>query len=472
MREAAQSLVSFQVLDPFASCLITIDQLQDALDAKYNEIYIWHNGQLYQHMQLKGNRYVRCKVDHLPARYKDIEEHLTAMHTEVKEAIKFLPEGAGKIPFEMWDQIVEFFRQVMKIKSSEVEAHAWILWSEEKGYYISIPKQVVSKASVGYTWDSTSVPAGSIVILDVHSHNTMGAFFSGTDNNDDKDKLYYTAVVGKLTADNYEWAMRFNLRDKKFQAKLEDVFDMEKTVEIPKDWLDQVEIKTYSTPTRGPFPVSPYIGGPKNMTPGSTPQNPAKWTASGSIEKGGADTSTASFPRTPTLWDMVDGSFGYDDIMGGDTHGAFDQKNSVGSGTQETPTTTGSREEIAALLRDTPSSMSDDDLERLDRQATQWLRAHGMDDNGDPVGDQSDDARVARGVVLTDEEPELTTAPQSEHYEQVREEHGQEVADNYELVDALVTELEGVDEALMDIATQCYHLMSKEGQMKIQTNGF
>jgi hypothetical protein len=84
----------------------------------------------------------------------------------IGEELNFLP--AGKIPYEFFEQIVEFFRQVSKKMKAEFEAHAWILWTRELGYFISVPKQSVSKASVKFTYDDESLPPGSVIVCDIH----------------------------------------------------------------------------------------------------------------------------------------------------------------------------------------------------------------------------------------------------------------------------------------------------------------
>jgi hypothetical protein len=128
------------------------------------EIYVQDGVGFLKHVKLTGNRHVRIKVEKLPTA---AAATLTPT-VEVKEDLNFLP--AGKIPYEFFEQIVEFFRQVSKKMKAEFEAHAWILWSAEKGYFISVPKQTVGKASVMFTYDDESLPPGSVIVCDIHSH--------------------------------------------------------------------------------------------------------------------------------------------------------------------------------------------------------------------------------------------------------------------------------------------------------------
>jgi hypothetical protein len=163
--------------------------------------------------------------------------------------VNFLP--AGKIPYSYFEQIVKFFRDVIELKKAQFEAHAWILWTAERGYFISIPKQTVSAAQVAFSYDD--LPEGAVIVVDIHSHNSMGAFYSGTDDNNDKTGVYYSGVVGKLTATSYDFVFRFNMHENKLTSTLADVFDIpvKPEVTIPAEWMDQVEISR-------PAYVSPY----------------------------------------------------------------------------------------------------------------------------------------------------------------------------------------------------------------------
>lgn len=228
-------------LQPFMSCLCREIDFEEALTTPYSQIYVKTGSGYLKHMKLKGNRFIRLPIDKLPGKVEDPFGKTTA----ITEQINFLP--AGKIPFKFYNEIVEFFRAVMRLKKSDIEAHAWILWEEAKGYYISIPKQTVSKASVNFTYDDDALPKGAIIVVDIHSHNTMGAFYSGTDNNNDKTGVYYSGVVGKLTEKSYEWVMRFNhYEQKKAVADMSEIFDMDsERPQVPEEWLDKVQIQEY-----------------------------------------------------------------------------------------------------------------------------------------------------------------------------------------------------------------------------------
>ncbi len=79
------------------------------------------------------------------------------------------------------------------------------------------------------------------------SHNTMSSFFSSTDNNDDKNGVYFSAVVGKLNNPMPELVWRFNIGSEKRTASMDDVFETPNLGKSDPAWLDKVEVKTYSS---------------------------------------------------------------------------------------------------------------------------------------------------------------------------------------------------------------------------------
>ncbi len=81
------------------------------------------------------------------------------------------------------------------------------------------------------------------------SHNSMGAFYSNTDDASDKSGIYYSAVIGKLKDDSFEYVIRFNLYEQKKKCTLDEVFVIPevKKVIVPAEWLAQVDEKSYTT---------------------------------------------------------------------------------------------------------------------------------------------------------------------------------------------------------------------------------
>lgn len=79
------------------------------------------------------------------------------------------------------------------------EALANIYWDkQEEKFVIDIPEQTVTPTSVSGKISAEYNSDRYIHYVDIHSHNNMNAFFSKTDNRDEKAARVY-AVVGKIS---------------------------------------------------------------------------------------------------------------------------------------------------------------------------------------------------------------------------------------------------------------------------------
>ena len=228
------------VLVPHMSCVCGPNELQEAIAANFKEIYIVTSQGVFKHHQLRGEgRYVRLKVDKIPGYKEEV----------VTQEVCYLP--AGKIPYSLWEQVVGFFKKVIEVKKEELEAMIHILWNAERGYHIGVPPQTVSKASATYDW--SYLPPGTTIACDIHSHNSMSAFFSGTDNRDDKNSIGFSAVVGKLKDKEPMVVIRFNYYETKVDVKLSDVIEMPSApaIDIPDEWMTNVKTPVYAGHNRG-----------------------------------------------------------------------------------------------------------------------------------------------------------------------------------------------------------------------------
>jgi uncharacterized protein (UPF0335 family) len=141
------------------SCVcFSTEEETEALAQNYKEIYTVTSGGIFKRHVLRGhNRFIKLKVE-------SISGYTDATGAAPKQEICFLP--AGKIPFDLWKQIIGFFKKVIEVKKSEVEAMIHILYNDTLGYHIGVPPQTVSKTSASYDW--SYVPAGTSIILDCH----------------------------------------------------------------------------------------------------------------------------------------------------------------------------------------------------------------------------------------------------------------------------------------------------------------
>ena len=101
----------------------------------------------------------------------------------------------SKIPAHIFSKVMGFFKSISDELHYEVLVH--ILYdTEEKEYIIKVPKQRISHVAVNSEAEEP-YPERYIHVVDFHSHNTMPAVFSETDNDDEKETRLY-AVAGRF----------------------------------------------------------------------------------------------------------------------------------------------------------------------------------------------------------------------------------------------------------------------------------
>ena len=153
----------------------------------------------------------------------------------------FIP-ALPKIPYSILSEIIAFFKTFVTEKN-ENEAMANIYWSfEEEKYRVHVPKQTVTKASV-----DTNLPdideEKFLLVMEVHSHNTMGAVFSRTDDKDEIATRLYT-VIGRLDKVFPDMTTRISVGGKHLVIDPAIVFDGIGG-EFPEKWKEAVEIRKY-----------------------------------------------------------------------------------------------------------------------------------------------------------------------------------------------------------------------------------
>ena len=150
----------------------------------------------------------------------------------------FIP-ALPKIPFQALSEIISFFKSFVG-EHTESEALAYVYWSfKEENFYVFIPKQIVSKDSV----DSTLPDLDEnefLLVMEIHSHNTMASFFSRTDDRDEKATRLYT-VIGRIDEVFPQITTRISCGGKFVEINPSLVFESFNGT-FPKEWRDAVEI--------------------------------------------------------------------------------------------------------------------------------------------------------------------------------------------------------------------------------------
>lgn len=158
-----------------------------------------------------------------------------------------------KIPDDLFAQLVSFFADYSVRDEGEVEVMGVFYWdTENKRYVLDVPFQEVSKVKVDACY--TDFPPQFIKVAEIHSHNTMRAYFSDIDDADELGTMLY-GVVGKLRQGFRD--ITYDLRTRAGVAgrfiPLDPSFIIEgdypeceiKTlapVEYPQDWHKRVKI--------------------------------------------------------------------------------------------------------------------------------------------------------------------------------------------------------------------------------------
>jgi PRTRC genetic system protein A len=469
---------------PHYSCVVDKQNFSEAQASGYSEIYIPDiDGKFLKHVKLSGGRHVRIKVDSVPKAISALLEKDPVL----SEELNFLP--AGKVPKILFDQIVEFFRKVMDLKKADYEAHAWILWHKDRGYFISIPPQSVSKASVRFDYNDESLPPGSVIVVDIHSHNTMGAFYSSTDNNNDRSGIYYSGVIGKLSNHSYEYVIRFNLYEDKRACKLEDIFETPAVhrVEIPNEWLDKVEVPAYAAPKDY---LTAGLGNPQTRYPHAKPHF-RNWME-----------GVSSHPKTNEDEKSLDPKTGMKSLWESQEDLARSRRANPGvTSPQNTrPRIDRDEEEDAAFvlssgavypagaLEHNSGDLSNDGFgtgfqspslrELWDQESREEPRSAmeeyflslGVEEiSGDDLEAMAD-KRLQESISGTEvEDSDITLGGEYEYYSS---KYSSDVADAKDSIDTELGGLENCDEALLDIIRQAYEMLGPTGKEDLQTNGF
>lgn len=244
--------MTFKIIAPFVSCVVneafetpkdTLSEFDEAINAGYPNIYMITSSGIIYHQSLRPGkagkqRFIRTAVKEIPG---------LKLQT-ITPKVNFLPEG--KIPVRLLDEVKAFFKKVIEKRGKAVEAMIWILWDESKGYHLFVPNQVVSHVSVRYDW--ASVPAGSSIIVDIHSHADFKASFSETDNSDDRGSIRFSGVIGHNNTDTQDTVWRFNHPNGEIEVKITDLFETPpvEQLSVPDAWIDKVQIPAPAPPSQ------------------------------------------------------------------------------------------------------------------------------------------------------------------------------------------------------------------------------
>lgn len=147
------------------------------------------------------------------------------------------------IPVSLLGSVVAFFRKVYKMHRSEAFVQIFYDTATEE-YVMECPKQTVSGASVKFERNPDFETPSRVFVLEIHSHAGMGAFFSGTDDRDEKEDRFY-GVVGKVDEHFPQMKLRLIVGGRVRDVDVDDLFDTDEEMyhkeTFPDDWPTRIE---------------------------------------------------------------------------------------------------------------------------------------------------------------------------------------------------------------------------------------
>lgn len=150
---------------------------------------------------------------------KEVRPYGVFKRNESQNGVLSFQLTAPKIPGKFIDQIVTRFR-----KDPSKEAAFQIFYDiETKEYELYEPVQKRSKASVHFIRNNR-LEMEKTLMMDIHSHGVMEAFFSVIDNRDEKGIQLYM-VLGNLNCSSFSFKLRAGMAGYFTNLSLHDVFE-------------------------------------------------------------------------------------------------------------------------------------------------------------------------------------------------------------------------------------------------------
>lgn len=182
-----------------------------------------------------------------------------------------------KLPQGILDETARLFREIMK-KMSDSECMVQIFWdTSTKEYFMHVPEQYVAKASINFIHDKDLQNNEKYIwVLDIHSHNSMGAFFSGGDDRDEKSTRIF-GVMGQLNKDAFESKWRAGCNGFYYNLEQGDLWDSTTTDVFAVPDTDLEKIKHYRDMPQERKAAVVQVGGPgtwQQTSQGQTSFNP------------------------------------------------------------------------------------------------------------------------------------------------------------------------------------------------------
>jgi hypothetical protein len=244
----------------------------------------------------------------------------------------------------------------------------------------------------------------------------MSAFHSSTDNADDKSGIRFSGVFGKLDQPEAMTVWRFNYMEKKFEAKISDIFEEppKEQQAIPADWLGKIKVQA---------PALRVTRGPSSVTGAST----GRWSAHGSMY--GYTQQQLNYARTQ----RESAKRNYQDFNG----------DFWGFGTDAYDDLYGEMEtKVTGKAKTSPKIYDIDDAEDF-----KSLR--------DPFSTRTQDVTEVRGQYIDD----TPVGEPAEEYQKLAEDYGPDAADAFWDIQQCIVMLENSEDLLTSVVEEACGMM-------------
>jgi hypothetical protein len=151
--------------------------------------------------------------------------------------------------------IVGFFDRVYQLHRSE--SVVLLLWDMEKRRYrVCVPEQEASvwesytgrRSPQDVRYTVPPLPAGHLLVGDIHCHGNMAAFSSATDRADERYRDGIHGVVGRIEREPPEFHLELAIDGHHFELEMGQVFEgyAQRRRRVPRQWIDRVRVKVES----------------------------------------------------------------------------------------------------------------------------------------------------------------------------------------------------------------------------------
>ncbi|NEX60111.1 PRTRC system protein A [Noviherbaspirillum galbum] len=116
------------------------------------------------------------------------QEKVAMPYGTLKQTLSAVP-----VKSHLMDEFIIMAQEVYPL-----ECAAWVVWDEVTDDQTLLPMVPTSATVASVVFQRPRLQAGQHLLLDLHSHGQLGAFFSGQDNRDDRGEFKLAGVLGRV----------------------------------------------------------------------------------------------------------------------------------------------------------------------------------------------------------------------------------------------------------------------------------